>query len=55
MASNLRKIYYWPDAVYCDDCDLDAYLQFKSDDFGVVQVPDTATDDQIDAIVLALM
>jgi hypothetical protein len=41
------KIYYWPDGTWCVEDDVHEY-DWKSDDYAIIEVSDTLTEDEID-------
>lgn len=41
------KIYYWPDGTWCYEEDKSFVLSFMSDDYGSVEVPETAEEEEI--------
>jgi hypothetical protein len=38
--SLVRKVHIWPDGTYCDDNELEGFLQWKSDDYRTVEITD---------------
>lgn len=44
-------IYFWQDGVWCTQGNIEEYLTFYGDDFGVVYVPSDFDDDDIDIII----
>ncbi len=45
-----EKIFYWPDGCWCRPGEFES-MSHKSDDFGLVEVPLVASDEQIDQLV----
>lgn len=45
-----EKIFYWPDGCWCRPGEFDS-MSYKSDDFGLIEVPLTYDDEQIDQLV----
>lgn len=41
------KIYYWPDGTWCYEEDRSFVLSFMSDDYGSVEVPEAAEEEEI--------
>lgn len=46
----MRKIYYWADGTWCDADQIDQY-GWKSDDFGVAEVPWEESDEMVGRMV----
>lgn len=49
----MTKIYIWPDDNWCVEDELESQLQWKSDDYRVVEVSDDWDYDKIDEFVLS--
>ncbi len=45
-----EKIFYWPDGCWCRQGEFES-MSHKSSDFGLVEVPLTYDDEQIDQLV----
>ena len=46
------KIYYWADNTWIDEeRSLEEMLEFMSDDFGILELPDNSSNEAIDAEV----
>lgn len=49
-----ERIFYWPDGCWCRPGEFEQ-MSHKSDDFGLIEVSLTATDEEIDRLVDSLV
>jgi hypothetical protein len=40
------KIYFWPDGFWCFEEDLEEYQTSRSDDFGIIHIPEEIAYDE---------
>jgi hypothetical protein len=49
-----EKVFYWPDGCWCRPSEFEE-MSYKSDDFGIVEVSLTMSDEEIDFLVDSLV